>query len=173
MDISINMLYTKYYSSPIGILEILASETHLTHVLFRDAQKRPSQQLEETTESSLIIEECIKQFDAYFAGKLKDFELPLFPKGTDFQQNVWEYLKTIPYGKTISYLEFSKRIGNEKAIRAVGTANGRNPLTIILPCHRVIGSDGSLVGYGGDLWRKEWLLRHEGSLPRQGQLGLF
>jgi methylated-DNA-[protein]-cysteine S-methyltransferase len=168
-----NMLYTKYYSSPIGILEILASETHLTQVLFRDAQKRPSRQLDETFEISLIIEACIEQFDAYFAGKLKEFDLPLFPIGTDFQQNVWEHLKTIPYGKTISYLEFSRRIGNEKAIRAVGTANGRNPLTIILPCHRVIGSDGSLIGYGGDLWRKEWLLRLEGSLPRQGQLGLF
>jgi methylated-DNA-[protein]-cysteine S-methyltransferase len=173
MDISKIMPFIKHYSSPIGILEILASETHLTHVLFRDGQKRPSRQLDESIEYSPIIEACMKQFDAYFAGKLKDFDLPLLPQGTDFQRNVWEYLKTIPYGKTISYLEFSRRIGNEKAIRAVGTANGRNPLTIILPCHRVIGSDGSLVGYGGDLWRKEWLLRHEGSLPRQGQLNLF
>jgi methylated-DNA-[protein]-cysteine S-methyltransferase len=167
------MLYIKHYSSPVGVLEISASETHLTHVLFREAQKKPSRQLDETPENSPIIEECIKQFDAYFAGKLKNFDLPLLPQGTDFQRNVWEYLKTIPYGKTISYLEFSRRIGNEKAIRAVGTANGCNPLTIILPCHRVIGSDGSLVGYGGDLWRKEWLLRHEGGLPNQAQLGLF
>ena len=167
------MLYTKHYSSPVGILEISASETSLTHVLFREAQKKPSRKLDETSETSSVIEECMKQFDAYFAGKLKDFDLPMLPEGTDFQRNVWEYLKTIPYGKTISYLEFSRRIGNEKAIRAVGTANGRNPITIILPCHRVIGTDGSLVGYGGDLWRKEWLLRHEGGLPRQGQLGLF
>ena len=167
------MQYIKHYLSPIGILEISASETHLTHVLFRETQKKPRLHLDETTESSPIIEECIKQFDAYFAGKLKDFDLPLLPQGTDFQRNVWEYLKTIPYGKTISYLAFSRRIGNEKAIRAIGTANGRNPLTIILPCHRVIGSDGSLVGYGGDLWRKEWLLRHEGGLPRQDQLNLF
>ena len=167
------MLYTKHYSSPVGILEISASETSLTHVLFREAQKKPSRKLDETSETSSVIEECMKQFDAYFAGKLKDFDLPMLPEGTDFQRNVWEYLKTIPYGKTISYLEFSRRIGNEKAIRAVGTANGRNPITIILPCHRVIGKDGSLVGHGGDLWRKEWLLRHEGGLPRQGQLGLF
>lgn len=167
------MQFIKHYLSPIGLLEITASDSHLTHVLFRDTQKRPSKQLDETVENSPAIEECIKQFDAYFAGKLKDFDLPLLPQGTDFQRNVWEYLKTIPYGKTISYLEFSRRIGNEKAIRAVGTANGRNPLTIILPCHRVIGSDGSLVGYGGDLWRKEWLLRHEGGLPNQAQLGLF
>lgn len=167
------MLYTKHYSSPIGVLEISANDTYLTHVLFREAQKKPSKQLDETPEISSIIEETIKQFDAYFAGKLKDFDLPMLTEGTDFQRNVWEFLKTIPYGKTISYLEFSRRIGNEKAIRAVGTTNGKNPLTIILPCHRVIGSDGSLVGYGGDLWRKEWLLRHEGALPKQGQLGLF
>lgn len=167
------MQYIKHYNSPIGILEIVANDEYLTHVLFRDAQKKPSRQLDETTETSPIIEECMRQFDAYFAGKLKDFDLPLLTQGTDFQRNVWEYLKTIPYGKTISYLEFSRRIGNEKAIRAVGTTNGKNPLTIILPCHRVIGSDGSLVGYGGDLWRKEWLLRHEGSLPKEEQLSLF
>lgn len=167
------MQYIKHYSSPIGVLEIIANDDFLTHVLFREAQKKPSRQLEETPENSPIIDECIRQLDAYFAGKLKDFVLPMLAQGTDFQRNVWEYLKTIPYGKTISYLEFSRRIGNEKAIRAVGTANGNNPLTIILPCHRVIGSDGSLVGYGGDLWRKEWLLRHEGSLPNQAQLGLF
>jgi methylated-DNA-[protein]-cysteine S-methyltransferase len=167
------MQYTKYYSSPIGILEISASDLYLTHVLFREAQKKPSRQLEETPENSPIIDECIKQFDTYFAGKLKDFDIPMLAQGTDFQRTVWESLKTIPYGKTVSYLELSRRIGNEKAIRAVGTANGCNPLTIILPCHRVIGSDGSLVGYGGDLWRKEWLLRHEGSLPKQEQLELF
>ncbi len=167
------MQFIKHYSSPIGVLEIVANDNFLTQVLFREAQKKPSRQLEETPENSLIIDETITQLDAYFAGKLKEFNLPTITQGTDFQRNVWEYLKTIPYGKTISYLEFSRRIGNEKAIRAVGTANGNNPLTIILPCHRVIGSDGSLVGYGGDLWRKEWLLRHEGSLPNQSQLGLF
>jgi methylated-DNA-[protein]-cysteine S-methyltransferase len=167
------MQYIKHYASPIGSLEISATDSYLTHVLFREAQKKPSRQLEETSENSPIIEACMQQFDAYFAGKLTCFDLPMLTQGTDFQRNVWEYLKTIPYGKTISYLEFSRRIGNEKAIRAVGTANGNNPLTIILPCHRVIGSDGSLVGYGGDLWRKEWLLRHEGGLPNQAQLGLF
>jgi len=167
------MQYIKHYRSPIGVLEIVANNNFLTHVLFREAQKKPSRQLEETPEKSPIVDQTITQLDAYFEKKLKDFDLPMLAPGTDFQRKVWEYLKTIPYGKTISYLEFSKRIGNEKAIRAVGTANGNNPLTIILPCHRVIGSDGSLVGYGGDLWRKEWLLRHEGSLPNQSQLGLF
>jgi methylated-DNA-[protein]-cysteine S-methyltransferase len=167
------MQFTKHYSSPIGILEISATESYLTHVLFRDAQKKPSRQLEETAEISSIIAETIKQFDAYFAGKLKDFDIPILAQGTDFQQLVWESLKTIPYGKTASYLEMSRRIGNEKAIRALGTANGCNPISIILPCHRVIGSNGSLVGYGGDIWRKEWLLRHEGSLPKEIQLGIF
>jgi methylated-DNA-[protein]-cysteine S-methyltransferase len=167
------MQYIKHYRSPIGVLEIVANNNFLTYVLFREAQKKPSRQLEETPENSPIVDQTISQLAAYFEKKLKDFDLPMLAQGTDFQRKVWEYLKTIPYGKTISYLEFSKRIGNEKAIRAVGTANGNNPLTIILPCHRVIGSDGSLVGYGGDLWRKEWLLRHEGSLPNQSQLGLF
>lgn len=167
------MQYVKHYTSPLGILEIISTDSYITHVLFRDAQKKTSRQLEETPENSVIIDECIRQFDAYFAGNLKDFDLPLLAQGTDFQRNVWECLKTIPFGKTISYLEFSRRVGNEKAIRAVGTANGNNPLTIILPCHRVIGSDGSLVGYGGDLWRKEWLLQHEGSLPKIKQLNLF
>lgn len=167
------MIHIKYYDSPLGALEIIATDTHLTHVLFREAQKKPSRQLQETPENSPIIEECVRQFDAYFKGQLKDFDLPLEPSGTDFQKLVWETLKTIPYGKTTSYLALSRLIGNEKAIRAVGVANGNNPLTIILPCHRVIGSDKSLVGYGGDLWRKEWLLRHEGSLPKEEQLNLF
>jgi len=167
------MIFVKHYLSPVGLLEIVSTEEHLTHVLFRETKKRPSKQLEETEETTPIINECIEQFDAYFEGKLKDFDLSLLPHGTDFQKLVWENLKNIPFGKTISYLELSRIIGNEKAIRAVGTANGNNPLTIIIPCHRVIGSDKSLVGYGGDLWRKEWLLRHEGSLPNQHQLKLF
>ena len=167
------MQHIKHYSSPIGVIEIIANDDFLTHALFREAQKRPSSQLDETPESSLVIEEATKQLDAYFAKKLTDFNLPMLTEGTEFQQKVWGYLKTIPYGKTISYLEFSRRIGNEKAIRAVGTTNGKNPLTILLPCHRVIGSDGGLVGYGGDIWRKEWLLRHEGAMPKQEQLGLF
>ncbi len=167
------MIYIKHYESPLGTLEIIATDTHLTHVLFREAQKKPSRQLQETPEDSPVIQECIRQFDAYFKRELKAFELPLQPSGTDFQKLVWETLKSIPYGKTTSYLALSRQIGNEKAIRAVGVANGNNPLTIILPCHRVIGSDKSLVGYGGDLWRKEWLLRHEGSLPKEEQLRLF
>jgi methylated-DNA-[protein]-cysteine S-methyltransferase len=103
----------------------------------------------------------MQQLDEYFAGQRIEFDLQVTQTGTSFQQTVWNELCNIPYGKTISYLELSKRIGNVKAIRAVGTANGTNHVSIIVPCHRVIGSNGSLVGYGGDLWRKKWLLEHE------------
>jgi methylated-DNA-[protein]-cysteine S-methyltransferase len=102
-----------------------------------------------------------EQLDAYFAGELEAFDLPLAPHGTPFQQRVWDELTRIPYGETISYLELALRLGDRKLVRAVGTANGRNPLSVIVPCHRVIGSDGTLVGYGGGLERKRWLLEHE------------
>ena len=102
-----------------------------------------------------------EQLDAYFAGELQDFDLPLAPHGTPFQLRVWDELTRIPYGQTISYLELALRLGDRKLVRAVGTANGRNPLSIIVPCHRVSGADGTLVGYGGGLERKRWLLDHE------------
>ncbi len=99
--------------------------------------------------------------DEYFAGNRFEFNLKLFQPGTPFQQDVWEGLQKVKYGNTLSYLSFSKQLGNAKAIRAVGTANGKNNIAIIVPCHRVIGSNGSLVGYAGELWRKKWLLNHE------------
>jgi methylated-DNA-[protein]-cysteine S-methyltransferase len=107
------------------------------------------------------VAQTIEQLNEYFTGKRHDFDLPLQPKGTNFQQYIWNLLLDIPYGVTTSYLEISKRYGDTKAIRAVGTANGSNPIAIIVPCHRVIGSNGKLIGYGGDLWRKAWLLQHE------------
>ena len=102
-----------------------------------------------------------EQLDAYFAGELETFDVPLALHGTPFQQSVWEQLTRIPYGETISYSELARRLGDPKLVRAVGLANGRNPVSIIVPCHRVIGADGSLVGYGGGLERKRWLLEHE------------
>jgi methylated-DNA-[protein]-cysteine S-methyltransferase len=111
---------------------------------------------------STAIKNCIKQLNEYFAGSRTEFDIDTLQTGTEFQQTVWKELCNIPYGRTISYLELSKRIGNVKAIRAVGTANGNNSISIIVPCHRVIGSNGDLIGYGGDLWRKKWLLDHEG-----------
>ena len=106
-------------------------------------------------------DETARQLTAYFEGSLRDFDVPLAPEGSDFQRQVWDELVKIPFGQTISYLTLAKRIGDARHVRAVGTANGRNPISIIIPCHRVVGSDASLVGYGGGLERKRWLLDHE------------
>lgn len=113
------------------------------------------------------LAQAVSQLQEYFAGNLKDFQLKLNPEGTEFQQKVWKELLKIPFGKTFSYLELSKKLGDVKAIRAVASANGKNPLWIVVPCHRVIGSDGSLTGYAGGLWRKKWLLEHENPSPQQ------
>lgn len=113
---------------------------------------------------SPILRETKAQLSAYFAGKLRKFELPLIMAGTDWQKTVWNALRQIPYGTTVSYGWLAQRVCTIKATRAVGRANGANPISIIVPCHRVIGKDGKLVGYGGELWRKKWLLEHEGAL---------
>ncbi|MCC8359604.1 methylated-DNA--[protein]-cysteine S-methyltransferase [Salinimicrobium sediminilitoris] len=107
------------------------------------------------------LQEAIDQLQQYFSGKLKEFSLKLNPQGTDFQKKVWQALLKIPYGRTTSYMDLAKELGDPLAIRAVAAANGKNPLWIFIPCHRVIGSDGSLTGYAGGLWRKKWLLEHE------------
>lgn len=151
--------YRLFYHSPVGWLNIEASETGITAVGFCDEKKLKD------NPNSLVLE-TKRQLEAYFSKALKTFDLPLDIKGTDFQKHVWTALLDIAYGVTISYLELSKRIGDVKAIRAVGHANGQNPLPIIIPCHRVIGSDGSLTGYGGGLWRKKKLLQLEGLLPQ-------
>jgi len=108
-----------------------------------------------------ILQNAVKQMEEYFEGKRNTFDFPLNPQGTDFQKKVWKALLEIPFGKTTSYQELSIQLGDVKAIRAVASANGKNPLWIVVPCHRVIGSDGSLTGYAGGLWRKKWLLEHE------------
>ncbi|MDD7887207.1 methylated-DNA--[protein]-cysteine S-methyltransferase [Flavivirga sp. 57AJ16] len=113
------------------------------------------------------LEDCVCQLKEYFEGKRSQFNLKLNPQGTEFQKKVWKQLEQIPYGKTLSYLELSKQLGDVKAIRAVANANGKNPLWIIVPCHRVIGSDGSLTGYAGGLHRKKWLLEHESPYKQQ------
>ena len=121
------------------------------------------------------MQQAADQLAAYFAGTRQTFDFPMTPAGTAFQQSVWRLLTTVPFGTTLSYLTLSRQLGDEKAIRAVAAANGRNPLWIAVPCHRIIGSDGSLTGYAGGLWRKQWLLEHEGALPgaKTGQLSLF
>ena len=116
-----------------------------------------------------LLDEARRQLVAYFAGRLRAFDLPLAPNGTEFQRRVWTELTKIPFGATISYARLARRVSNAAAVRAVGAANGRNPIPIIGPCHRVIGSDGSLTGFGGGLARKQWLLKHEGA---QGDFGI-
>ena len=151
-----------YYQSPIGILRIEVSEALVHEIYFMDKKnKKDNSENHFSKNDSKILKSCLLQLDEYFEGKRKDFDFPFLQSGTDFQQKVWNELMNIPYGRTISYLQLSQKIGNAKAIRAVGTANGRNNLPIVVPCHRVIGSNGSLTGYGGGLWRKQWLLEHE------------
>src|SRR3954463_12902681 len=144
--------------SPIGPLGLIASDTALEAVLFDGARIRPEG-------SSRVLSEAARQLDAYFAGELVEFDLPLELDGTEFQRNCWLALATIPYGQTVSYGEQARRLGlGPERARAVGAANGSNPLPIVLPCHRVIGADGSLTGFGGGLHVKRFLLEHEGAL---------
>lgn len=150
---------THILQSPVGKINIHATDEAIHAVQF---VKTDTDAALSTESPHPLIQQCILQLQEYFEGKRKTFDLPLQQKGSAFQQNVWAQLLNISYGKTISYLELSKRVGDVKAIRAVGTANGKNQLAIIIPCHRVIGSDGSLTGYAGELWRKKWLLEHEG-----------
>ena len=120
-----------------------------------------------------VLAQTRGELEEYFDGRRRTFTVPLAPNGTEFQRSVWSALTEIPYGKTISYAELARRLGNEAAVRAVGAANGRNPIPVIVPCHRVIGSDGSLTGFGGGLPRKKWLLQHENALPlEQAELGV-
>ncbi|MBS1511857.1 MAG: methylated-DNA--[protein]-cysteine S-methyltransferase [Bacteroidetes bacterium] len=153
-----------FYQSPVGILELRSNGTALTHLLFVNSWKGTAldeDSIQFTAPADAVLQQCTNELNEYFAGTRKVFTVPVNQDGTSFQLTVWDALCGIPYGHTISYMELSKRIGNVKAIRAVGTANGSNHVSIIVPCHRVIGSNGSLVGYGGDLWRKRWLLDHE------------
>ena len=155
---------TAYYNSPIGTLSIKSYGDSIAEILFVNSWKGDTvneDEVDYAVPKSPIIKKCIRQLDQYFAGKRKNFDLRLTFSGSAFQRQVWNELMNIPYGKHISYMTLSKKIENVKAIRAVGTANGSNKICIVVPCHRVIGSNGDLVGYGGDLWRKKWLLDHE------------
>lgn len=146
---------TAYFETPLGIAEIKGDEQGLVSISILKESPKISDKTPD------ILKNAVLQFEEYFAGELKTFQLKLNLQGTAFQKKVWNLLLEIPYGKTISYLELSRKLGDEKAIRAAASANGKNPLWIVIPCHRVIGSDGSLTGYAGGLWRKKWLLEHE------------
>jgi len=152
------------YSSPVGLLEISGNENGIESVLY------DSQSSHTVTIVQGLLKECIEQLNEYFAGKRKNFDLPLNPQGTDFQKRVWAELQKIPYGKTASYLDIARNIGDANSTRAVGNANGKNKLNILIPCHRVIGINGRLTGYGGGLWRKQWLLELE---MENSHIGLF
>ncbi len=151
-------LYYTYYQSPVGLLKIAGTELYITELSFIDNKE---QIIYGEPGVSEIIHECTEQLIEFFHGNRKKFNIPVHQQGTPFQQSVWSELLNISYGKTISYLELSKRIGDVKAIRAAASTNGKNKICIIVPCHRVIGSDKNLVGYSGGLWRKKWLLDHE------------
>jgi methylated-DNA-[protein]-cysteine S-methyltransferase len=147
--------YYGYFESPIGLIQVGARSEAITSLHFVE-QRRDGHG------THAIVGEAIRQVSEYFRGTRREFDLPVALQGTDFQRSVWQHLLTIPFAHTASYGEVAKAIGKPRAARAVGAANGRNPISIIVPCHRVLGSDGSLTGYGGGLWRKEWLLKHEG-----------
>ncbi len=143
------------FTSPIGSLTLHAENGSLTSVWMED------EDLSEQPNDSPLLAEARRQLDAYFAGELREFDLPLAPEGSEFQMRVWGELRKIRYGETISYGELARRVGDPTKARAVGAANGRNPLPVIVPCHRVIGADGSLIGFGGGLERKRRLLELE------------
>lgn len=147
--------------SPLGFTKITGDLDGIASVTVLNSEEKITDIIPE------VLEDCVLQLNQYFEGSREQFSLKLNPKGTDFQNRVWNALQTIPHGKTTSYLQLSKQLGDVKAIRAVANANGKNPLWIVIPCHRVIGSDGSLTGYAGGLHRKKWLIEHESPYKQQ------
>ncbi len=152
---------TAYLATPIGTAEIKGDENGIYSVSISDAEQKVSETIPE------ILKLATAQLEEYFSGGRQDFNLKLNAVGTEFQKKVWQLILEIPFGKTISYMELSKIFGDVKAIRAIASANGKNPLWIFIPCHRIIGADGSLTGYAGGLWRKKWLLEHESPNKQQ------
>ena len=150
---------TAVIKTPLGFAKIQGNEKGISSITVLEK--------EETTAIPEILEDAVYQLQEYFEGSRKEFQLDLNPEGTEFQKRVWDALEKIPFGKTLSYLELAKQLGDVKAIRAVASANGKNPLWIVIPCHRVIGSNGDLTGYAGGIHRKKWLLAHESPVKQQ------
>ena len=150
--------------SPVGPLLLAAGDDGLRAVEFHASRHPVPREADWQAGDHPLLQRARAQLDEYFAGKRRTFDLPLAPRGTEFQRETWQALASIPYGSTISYAELAQRVKRPKAMRAVGAANGRNPLPIVLPCHRVIGADGSLTGFGGGLPTKQFLLELEGAL---------
>ncbi|WP_281541933.1 methylated-DNA--[protein]-cysteine S-methyltransferase [Maribacter aestuarii] len=150
-----------FIKTPLGVAKLKGNADGLSSITVLNTDETVTDIVPES------LEDAVYQLNEYFQGKRQQFDLTLNPEGTDFQQRVWQALEEIPFGKTVSYLQLSKNLGDPKAIRAVAAANGKNPLWIVVPCHRVIGSDGSLTGYAGGLHRKKWLLAHESPAKQQ------
>ncbi len=156
------MISTIFIETPLGIASITGDKNGVSKIsITADKEHIPSDKIPDE------LKDVVTQLQDYFEGNLTDFNIDLNPSGTDFQKRVWRELSNIPFGKTVSYLDIAKRLGDPKCIRAAATANGKNPLWVVVPCHRVIGSDGSLTGYAGGLWRKKWLLEHENPVKQQ------
>ena len=156
-------IYKTYLTTPIGYLEIVGTDHGIQEVTFKDAVEDHSEIVPEA------LQEAVIQLKEYFIGERKGFDLQLVPDGTPFQKQVWRELQQIPFGKQLSYQELANRLGDPKVIRAAAGANAKNPIGVIIPCHRVVGSDGGMVGYAGGIHRKKWLLAHE-SPVRQGRI---
>lgn len=150
-----DQIYIAHYLSPIGNLEIVSTKTAITSILFVESCQERSQSLPP------VLQACLQELDEYFNDDRTFFTVETQQQGTHFQQSVWDQLTQIPFGTTQTYLEIAQRLHNEKSVRAVGYANSKNQLCILVPCHRVIGTNGKLTGYAGGLWRKQWLLEHE------------
>ncbi len=151
-------LYFTYYQSPFGLLKIGGTDSYIAELSFVDNNE---QMVHGEPGVSEVMHQCTEELIEFFNGKRRNFNIPVHQEGTAFQQKVWGELVHIPFGKTISYLDLAKKLGDEKVIRAAASTNGKNKIAVIVPCHRVIGSDKSLTGYSGGLWRKKWLLQHE------------
>lgn len=173
-------LFCEWFDTPVGDLVAVADDTHLLVLGFEDdrsqadrlERQRRSFGREVMAAGNAITAMAGRELKAYFAGELFDFTLPLSPAGSEFEQKVWAELLKVPLGETCSYGDIARNVGGMETVRAVGKANGANPIVIVIPCHRCIGSDGSLTGYGGGLWRKKRLLRHEGEMRPVGLFAL-
>ena len=161
-----NQVHRAEFQSPIGIVEIIGTERAIQSILFSE---KTEVDYPIGPDSPQVIVDCQRQLEEYFKGERTEFSIPLTSTGTEFQQKVWSALTEVPYAKTVSYGAIAKAIGSDKAVRAVGNANSKNKLTIVVPCHRIIGANGKLTGYAGTLPRKEWLLRHEREVSETAQ----
>ena len=154
-------MQTAYLQTPLGTASITGDDNGIAAISIRDDDHEVTKKIPQT------LQPAVKQLQEYFDGTRTKFDFKCNPQGTEFQQKVWRELLNVPFGKTVSYMDITKKLGDVKAIRAVASANGKNPLWIVVPCHRIIGTDGSLTGYAGGLWRKKWLLEHENPSAQQ------